>query len=65
MFQNDPTENPGVIQARLAYLRRRKAVLDELIFCLERYSVYELPMPQTCTQDKRGGENRRRIAGMA
>ncbi len=36
-------EAPGAIQARLAYLRLRKAALDELILGLERYSVYELP----------------------
>jgi hypothetical protein len=36
-------EAPGAIQARLAYLRLRKAALDELILSLERYSVYELP----------------------
>jgi hypothetical protein len=36
-------EAPGVIQARLAYLRLRKAALDELILSLERYSVYTLP----------------------
>ena len=34
---------PGAIQARLVYLRLRKAALDELILALERYSVYELP----------------------
>lgn len=34
---------PGAIQAKLAYLRLRKAALDELILSLERYSVYELP----------------------
>ena len=36
-------EAPGAIQARLVYLRLRKAALDELILALERYSVYELP----------------------
>ena len=36
-------EAPGVIRARLAYLRRRKAALDELIHCLERYEVYLTP----------------------
>ena len=37
-------EAPGAIQARLAYLRLRKAALDELILSLERYAVYELPV---------------------
>jgi hypothetical protein len=36
-------ESPGAIQARLAYLRLRKAALDDLILSLERYLVYELP----------------------
>jgi len=34
---------PGAIQAKLAYLRLRKAALDDLILSLERYLVYELP----------------------
>lgn len=34
----------GAVQARLAYLRRRKALLDDLIQSLERYSVHELPV---------------------
>jgi hypothetical protein len=36
-------EVPGAIRARLAYLRSRKAALDELIHCLERYELYLSP----------------------
>jgi hypothetical protein len=32
-------EAPGAIRARLAYLRSRKAALDELIQCMERYEL--------------------------
>jgi hypothetical protein len=31
------------IQARLNYLRGRKNALDQLILCLERYSLYKHP----------------------
>ena len=34
-----PPPSPAAIQAELAYLRTRKAALDELILCLERYYV--------------------------
>jgi hypothetical protein len=37
-------EAPGAIQAKLAYLRLRRAALDELILSLERYSVYQTPL---------------------
>ena len=40
---NSP-ETPGDIQAKLLYLRNRRAVLDDLIGCLERYAVHELPV---------------------
>ena len=36
-------EAPGAIRARLAYLRSRKAALDELIHCMERYESYLSP----------------------
>ncbi len=39
----DLPEAPGVIRARLAYLRSRKAALDELIHCMERYEMYLRP----------------------
>lgn len=39
-------EAPGAIRARLAYLRRRKAALNELIHCMERYESYLSPACQ-------------------
>ena len=36
-------EASGAIRARLAYLRSRKAALDELICCMERYELYLSP----------------------
>jgi hypothetical protein len=40
MLRSSP-ETPGVIQAKLAHLRKRREALDELILCLERYVVYQ------------------------
>jgi hypothetical protein len=36
-------ETPGVVQAKLTHLRKRREALDELILCLERYVVYQAP----------------------
>jgi len=38
MILKTPPETSGSIRARLAYLRNRKMVIDELIVCLERYA---------------------------
>jgi hypothetical protein len=54
-------EAPGDIQVRLAYLRLRKAALDELILSLERYSIYELPVPRMI----KSTSERPRLAGAA
>jgi hypothetical protein len=56
---------PGAIQAKLAYLRLRKAALDDLIQSLERYLIYEIPvrMPMRAKPPKR--EKMRRLAGAA
>jgi hypothetical protein len=43
MFPKTSPETSGAIRARLADLRNRKAVLDEVIASLERYAVYALP----------------------
>ena len=55
-------EVAGAVQARLSYLRRRKAVLDELIRSLERYAVPELAAVQVNEKTK---EIRRPLAGAA
>ena len=44
MTHKTSPEVAGAVRARLAYLRRRKALLDDLIQSLERYSVHELPV---------------------
>jgi hypothetical protein len=44
MIPKTPPETSGAIRARLAYLRNRKAALDETILCLERYEKYCLPL---------------------
>ena len=44
MFPKTSPETSGAIQARLADLRYRKAVLDEVIASLERYTVYAAPL---------------------
>jgi hypothetical protein len=53
-------EVAGAVQARLIYLRRRKAVLDELIRCLELYTIPELSAPHT---EKKKEENRPPMVG--
>ncbi|HTB10054.1 MAG TPA: hypothetical protein VK752_00710 [Bryobacteraceae bacterium] len=58
-------EAPGAIQARLAYLRLRKAALDELILSLERYSVYELPSPKKAKSEPHRQVRPSRMAGAA
>jgi hypothetical protein len=40
MIRKTSPEVPGAIRARLAYLHRRRAALDELIQCMERYQLY-------------------------
>ena len=40
MISKTPPETSGSIRARLAYLRNRKMVIDELIVCLERYAAH-------------------------
>lgn len=48
MMRKTSPEAPGVIRARLAYLHSRKAALDELIHCMERYESYLSPaLPPT------------------
>jgi hypothetical protein len=44
MLPKSTPETPAAIQARLAHLRNRKRVVDELIRCLEQYRVYQLPL---------------------
>jgi hypothetical protein len=55
-------ELSGAVWARLAYLRRRKALLDDLIQSLERYSVHELRAPEAHEKTK---EIAPRMAGAA
>jgi len=55
----------GAIQARLAYLRLRKAALDELILSLERYSVYELPPVRKVRISPQKQLRTQRLAGAA
>ena len=43
MMRKTSPEAPGAIRARLAHLRSRKAALDELIHCMERYALYLSP----------------------
>ena len=56
---------PGAIQAKLAYLRLRKAALDELILSLERYSVEELPARRRPRPDSLRQPRSRHLAGAA
>jgi len=58
-------EDPGAIQARLAYLRLRKAALDELILSLERYSIYELHKGRKAESEPHNQVPAVRLAGAA
>jgi hypothetical protein len=64
MVPNTP-DAPAAIQARLAYLRDRKQVLDELIGCLERYSVHQIPVRRPPRGRIRAAGEVRRLAGAA
>jgi len=56
---------PGAILAKLAYLRLRKAALDDLILSLERYLVYELPPARKVPVERTHPAQTRRLAGAA
>ena len=60
-----PPDAPGAILAKLAYLRLRKAALDELIMSLERYMVYELPPARKIRAESANPAQVRRLAGAA
>lgn len=62
MTHKPSPEVAGAIQARLAYLRRRKAVLDDLIWSLERDST---PEPRPSEADEKSEETQPRLAGAA
>lgn len=62
MMHKPSPEVAGAIRAKLAYLRRRKAVLDDLIRSLERYSA---PEPRPLETDERREGPAARLAGAA
>jgi hypothetical protein len=62
MFHRTSPEVAGAVQARLAYLRHRKVVLDDLIRSLERYAV---PEPSALQVNEKTKEIRPRLAGVA
>ena len=62
MTHRTSPEVAGAVQARLAYLRRRKTVLDELIHALERYAGSDLAAMQVNEKTK---EIRPPLAGAA
>jgi hypothetical protein len=56
---------PGAIQAKLAYLRLRKAALDDLIVSLERYLVYEITATGAAQPKRPKTQKVGRLAGAA
>jgi hypothetical protein len=44
MISMHSPDSSGAIQACLNYLKERKAVVDELIGCLERYSIHQMTL---------------------
>jgi hypothetical protein len=49
---------PGVVRVRLAYLRRRKTLLDELLDSLERYTFKEVRAGETHEKAKEIAQQR-------
>jgi hypothetical protein len=43
MKKPPPLQTPGDVQIKLKHLRNRRAALDELILCMERYTLYQMP----------------------
>jgi hypothetical protein len=54
MIPKQSEDSTGIIRARLAYLRKRKAALDVLIRSLELYAHYADPI-QAVPQCRPGG----------
>jgi len=52
MTRKTSPEVPAAIRARLAYLHSRKAALDELIYCMERYQSYLSPARKPPTRPR-------------
>jgi hypothetical protein len=52
MTRKTSPEAPAAIRARLAYLHSRKAALDELIHCMERYQSYLSPARKPPTRPR-------------
>jgi hypothetical protein len=52
MTRKTSPEVPAAIRARLAYLHSRKAALDELIRCMERYQSYLSPARKPPTRPR-------------
>ena len=53
MTRKTSPEVPAAIRARLTYLHSRKAALDELIHCMERYQSYLSPARKPPTRPAR------------
>ena len=62
-------EASGAIRGRLAYLRSRKAALDELIDCMKRYRAFLSPARKRSVRPRMSKSVReaplRRLAGAA
>lgn len=52
MTRKTSPEVSAAIRARLAYLHSRKAALDELIHCMERYQSYLSPARKPPTRPR-------------
>lgn len=58
-------ETPGAVRAKLVHMRNKKAALDELILCMERYKVYQLPVARKRPGRFKSSPSDRRLAGAA
>jgi len=65
MLRKTTPETPVAIRAKLTHLRNRKRVLDELIVCLERYAIYEVPGGRCRPWKARSERPDGRLAGAA
>jgi len=65
MKKPPPLQNPGDVQVKLKHLRNRKAALDELILCMERYTLYQMPAVLKKPVKTEGVDLARPLAGAA
>ncbi len=65
MVKKSSPDTSGAIQARIAYLLNRRAALDELILCMERYTAQQVTWRRRPLGTVRADDTAGRLAGAA